>query len=264
MWSLSGRKRSAIAASAVGVLAMCLLSACGGGAQPAKSAGGKAGSSTTAGPTTCQKGQAGFIGGISVPEEPATGVATLSGNCWAQIAPTPVANVISGVGTGQIPGGKDPTLQVAWSPKAVYFLCTVYAWPLYAASSTAPWSDDACEFMVSGSAQRTGAFTPYAAQIGVAYNNPKPGIGTAGSNMTNPPGLVAQTKTNSGKGYEVELTVPWSTIGVSKPAKGQTYAFDAAVDFNNAKGSYVAYVDLAGTNPHPCCSTSAWTNLNLV
>lgn len=260
MWERLGHPRWAVVVGALAVLS--LLSACGGGSQPKKAASAAA-SAAPSGPSTCQKGQAGFMGGITAPEEPTSGVATLSGACWAQIAPTPIANIIPGVGSGQIPGGKDPTLQTAWTPKALYLKCTVYAWPLYAASATSPWTDDACEFMVSGSSQRNGAFTAHAAQIGVAYNNPTPAIGTSGTDMTKPQGLSAQTKTNQGQGYEVELTVPWSTLGVAKPDKGQTYAFDAAVDFNDAGGAYVAYVDLAGTNPHPCCSTQAWTNLNL-
>ena len=264
MWNRSDRRRWTLAATAIGIAASCLLAACGRAAQPTKAGSAKSGAGAAAsGPSACAAGQAGFMGGVTVPEEPAKGVETLSGNCWAKIAPTPIANVITSVGAGKIPGGKDPTLQVAWSPSALYLKCTVYAWPLYASSTTAPWSDDACEFMVSGSAQRNGAFSPYAGQIGVAYNKPTPVLGSAGGSLTSLSGFTAQTQTQTGTGYMVELTVPWAQVGVSKAAKGQTYAFDAAVDYNNAQGQYVAYVDLSGTNHHPCCSTTSWTNLNL-
>ena len=208
-------------------------------------------------------GQTGFVGGITVPEEPASGVATLTSNCWAQIAPTPIANLIPGVGTAQVPGGKNPTVQAAWTSNDLYLKCNVYAWPLYAASASAPATDDACEFMVAGSTSRTGTFSPHEAHITIAYNSTTPALGTHGSALNSLAGFTAQNSVQSGKGYMIELTVPWSALGVTAPAKGNSYAFDAAVDYNNAQGQYVAYADITGTNNHPCCYTNSWTSITL-
>ena len=251
------------AAAALGV--SLLLGGCGGSAGSGN--GGPASTpppaKAVAAPTTCQAGKAGFVGGIPVPEEPGSGVATLTGQCWAQIAPTPVANLIPGVGTAQIPGGKTPTVQVAWDATDLYVKCNVYAWPLFAASATAPATDDACEFMIGGSDKRTGGFVGTQAHITVAYNSTSPAVGTHGPLLTNLSAFTALTSTQTGEGYMIELTAPWSALGVSAPASGQSYAFDAAVDYNDAQGNYVAYADITGTQHHPCCSTASWTQITL-
>ncbi len=237
--------------AAVGMISALLLSGCGTTRAPLQQAA-----------TACVSGNAGFVGGITVPTEPSSGVATLTGNCWADISPTPVSNVIPGVGTAQIPGGKTPTLQTAWTAKDLYLKCNVYAWPLYAASASAPATDDACEFMVSGDNNHNGTFGTYAAHITVAYNSTTPALGTHGSGLTSLTGFTVQNTTEQGKGYMVELTIPWAALGIN-PAKGQQYAFDAAVDYNDAQGNYVAYADITGTQNHPCCSTKSWTGITL-
>ena len=58
-------------------------------------------------------------------------------------------------GSGPDPGSKNPTVEATWTPTDIYLKHNVYAWPLYAASASAPATDDACAFMVAGSTGRT-------------------------------------------------------------------------------------------------------------
>jgi hypothetical protein len=239
------------------LLAVLPLAGCGAG--PAASGGGGGGGAAAG---SCNAGTAGGPSNITVPQEPTSGVDKLTGSCWSKIAPTPIAHVLSSVGTGAIPGGKPGTVQLAWDQKNLYIKCNVYEWPLHAAGAHA-WQDDACEFMVSGSNTHAGTFGDNDAQIIVAYNSNTPELGNHGGNIADASSFQAQTSVQSGSGYMVELTVPWSTLGVAKPAKGQTYQFDVAVDYNDSNGQYIAYADLTGENPNPCCSTQNWGQITL-
>lgn len=230
------------------LLGAMVLAACGGG-------------KAAAGGGACVAGQAGSATNIAVPQEPASGVAKISGACWAKIAPTPVSNVLEGVGKSAIPGGTPPSVQVAWNPQNLYVKCNVSAWPLYAAAGSKTWwQNDTCEFFVSGADGHGGAYGPTDTQVGITYNG---AVNAGGHKLAHVSAMTGLAQVNKGKGYTTELIVPWAQLGVGKPAKGQQYEFDLGVDYGSASGQYVAYADLHGSTNHPCCSTAGWSQITL-
>lgn len=229
-----------------GIAVLCLTAACGGaaaGPSHAKSSGSGAASA-------CVPGAAAH--GVILPaaQEPNAGVDQPAGACWAKIAATPIANVTFGTP----PSGSSAAVRVAWSTKALYVLCSVHAWPLYAAApASAWWQNDACEYYVSGSNSHSGAYGAHDGQIGLIYSG---GLHAGPNSKVAVSALKGLTKVTPKEGYSTLLIVPWSALGVGKPAKGQSYQFDAAIDYGDASGKYVAQVTWTGSGLFS--STQQW------
>jgi hypothetical protein len=133
------------------------------------------------------------------------------------------------------------TVQVAWSPDpnaALHVFVHIPKWPVYAAAPPAyPWSEDAVEVLAAGSAtDLTGnadASDPGATHIIIAA----PPTDSAASYATNGGGIgtplaagTFATILDENVGYNVELEIPWSTLGSPPPSKGAKIAFDVGFD----------------------------------
>jgi len=213
----------------VALLACGVLAGCGGGAT---------GPSAKAAAQNCAKGTAGAAGTIAVVQEADAGVGTIDGKCWASILPTPITNSV----IGTAPAGVSAWTKVAWSAKNLYALVWVQEWPLPASGANL-WNAQTVEFYVSGNNDKSGPYGPQDGQFGIMAGNTTLNKGT--DNLPADPTPLSEVVQN--KGYYAELVVPWSVLGVTAPAKGQTYKYDAAADFGDASGKQIAQTMWVGT-----------------
>ncbi len=234
-----------------GMVLLCLTTACGSsGARPAAA---KASGATA--PSSCSSG--GAAQGVILPAvgQPDAGVDKPTGTCWAKIAPTPITNVTF----GSAPPGSSASVRVAWSSKALYVLCSVKAWPLHAAAPASTWwQNDACEFYVSGSNAHSGSYGAHDGQIGLVYSG---GLYAGPNSKVTLGALKGVANVRAKKGYDALLIVPWSALGVTHPAKGQSYQFDEAVDYGSSTGKYVGQLSWTGTGLFG--NTKAWGAVTL-
>lgn len=199
-------------------------------------------SSTATAATGCKTGSAGTSNTVTTPQEPDSGVNTPTGSCWAQIAGTPVTLAV----LHSFPSNFSAQFKTAWSSSGVYMLVVVKKWPLYNANATGWYKNDAVEFYISGSNDRSGSYktTPGTAQIGVT-NLDQLEHGTNGASFT---GAKQSVTVISKVGYDAELFVPWSNLTVTGAA-GKKLGFDVAVDVANATGTNrTAQVAWTGTS----------------
>jgi len=228
----------------VGLVATLTMTACGA-AHPA---------AATAAGGSCAPGQATTAAVLTVPKEPPGGVQAPSGKCWAQIAGTPITNVVIGTAA---PAGTSATERVAWSPQNLYVLASVQEWPLPTGGASL-WNSQTVEFYVSGNNDKAGAFGPQDGQFGILVGTP--GVSNGTDKLSGEPTGLQQIIAN--KGYQAELVVPWSMLGVSAPAAGQEYKFDVAVDFGNSSGTQTAQTMwVGGQNNYQ--STAEWGSITL-
>jgi|GEM_PF-5285245 len=217
-----------------------LLAACGGGGS---ANGGSAGA--------CATGAAAAANQITVAQEPDGGVSTPAGKCWASVPPTTMA--VLDVGTAV--SGTSATFKVAWSKKDLYILADTQVWPINNAGGANWWQSDATEFGVSGSDSHSGAFTSgNTYQLAITSDGTLQTSGDNGTNANPAPGAIAKIVAN--KGFYTELVVPWGTLQVSAPAKGQKYQFDIGQDFGDSSGNRLAQM-VWQANP-AMASTSDW------
>ena len=180
---------------------------------------------------------------MTAPEEPASGVATANASCWSKIAGTPITNAV----VHTFPASFSATFKTAWSPTALYVLAVVNKWPLDNAAPNVLWyKNDAIEFYVSGSNNRSGKYAsvPGTAQIGLTAKN-RIEDGTNAKSMT---GLTSSVVTVPNTGYLAELIIPWSALQAS-PSAGKQLGFTVSVDVGNSQGVHrTAQVTWQGTS----------------
>lgn len=208
------------------VIAGMLVAGCG-------SSSGAVSNSTTATTTGCQAGSAGSSDTVTTPQEPAAGVSTITGSCWAKIASTPITLAVL---HPPVPSNFSANFKTAWSTDGVYIRVSVHKWPLYNnANATDWWDDDTVEFYLSGSNNRAGSYKaiPGTAQLGVTNL----GILEDGTNGASFSGAKASVHVNSGIGYVAELFVPWSNLDTTGTV-GHKLGFDVAVDVANSTGAH--------------------------
>lgn len=234
------------------VAAGALLAACGGG-----------GSANGGGSGSCAKGAAAAGNQLTVAQEPDSGVANPTAKCWAGVAPTSM----SVVDVGSAVSGTSATFKAAWSKKDLYVMAYAQVWPINNAGGTSWWNSDATEFGVSGLDSHAGAFTSgdiY--QLAVTSDGTLQTSGVNGTNASPAPTALAKIIQN--KGFYTELVVPWSTLQVAAPAKGQKYQFDIGQDFGDSSGNRLAQL-VWQANPAMASSsdwhqdTSQWGDITL-
>ncbi len=229
---MSGLTAFRVSTAVVALLAStALIAGCGGGSA---NGGGGAGSATATGgggAAGCASGAAAKGTQISVAQESDSGVATPTGKCWASIKPTTVT--VADVGAQ--PDKTSTTFKVAWSAKNLYIMTYTTEWPLSNAGGANWWQSDCTEIDVSGVDDHAGAMDPSNTyQFGVVED----GTLQAGNNATQAsPQPTPVVKLDTNKGFYTELVVPWATLQVAKPAKGQKYQFDIAQDYDDGQGN---------------------------
>jgi hypothetical protein len=124
-------------------------------------------------------------------------------------------------------------------------------------TSSAPWEGDAIEVYFDGNHNRGANYDSYDRQIVKGYNN---GTIWVDGNQTN--GIIHAVTPVSG-GYNVEMAIPWSNIGIA-PSSGITIGFDIANDDNdNGYTNRNGQIIWAG-NANNWTNTSAFGDLTLI
>jgi hypothetical protein len=99
--------------------------------------------------------------------------------------------------------------------------------------SSEPWHDDAVEVFLDLNDGKSLSYQGDDFQLIVprdesAMNSPQGGADTS---------AMAVERSSNAKGYQVKLTVPWSSVGVGgRPPLGKTIGFDLAVDDDSDGG----------------------------
>lgn len=242
-----GPKSSRVACMFTALMAStALLAACGGSGGSANTGG------TATGGSGCAKGATAKGNQLTIPKESDGGVSTPTAACWASIAPTSLT--IPDVGTGA-PTGDSTYFKEAWTPKALYIMTWTQEWPLSNAGGANWWQSDATEFNISGEDTHAGAFNnANTFQIGVTEDGTLDTSGQNGTNASPAPTAIAKVVAN--KGFYTELIVPWATLQVASPAKGQKYQGDIGQDYGDSSGNRVA--QLAWQADPSKASSSDW------
>ena len=237
--------------------AASLVTACGSasGNSPSSSSSGATSTGGTAAAGGCAAGAVGSGTALTVAQEPDADVSTPAGKCWASIKGTAIA--IPAIPT--VPSADSTTFQVAWSAKGLYIMSTDLEWPLSDAGGANWWQDDTTEFVVSGSDDHGGTFDTQTFQFGID-NGGTLQAGTDAANASPQP--TATVRINQGKGFNAELFVPWSTLMVKSPAKGQKYQFDIAEDYSDSSGNRDAQAVWAGDSNFYNTTTN-WGDITL-
>jgi hypothetical protein len=255
--------RKALGVAVPLVVGGALLAGCGA-ASPAAGTGGSAHGSSTAATgqasagsgSGCAKGATGTSGfTLAVAMEPAAGVAKPSGACWGSIAYTGMNNP----SVRQAPSGDTGQFKVAWNAQNLYILAWVQEWPLNDANSGAMHKDDAVEFYFAGDNTKGNSYDNVDCQVTVTYQGQMSQSDTCNVPKAYTP--IEQVVQN--KGYYSELIVPWNSLGVTHPAKGQQYAFTIAYDIGDANGNRVAQMEWAGGQNDDWQDTANWGTITL-
>lgn len=183
---------------------------------------------------TCVSGQAGSAssGNINTPQEPAAGVNSLTGKCWASIAPTPIAEAV----IRTPPAGSSAEFKTAWSPKDFYVWAHVHTGrtSLINTNTSNVWEDDTVEVYL-GTNDHAGAYQSGDGQIDInsgGMTNSNFGPDHAGLPSTG----AQETEKATAHGYTVWLAFPMGNIGVA-PKKGTQIGFTIGVDFPNSSAT---------------------------
>ncbi len=199
--------------AALGFAAL-LLAGCGAAAGQA--AGGGA----------CVAGKAATGTNANIPQEPASGVATIAGKCWAKIGGTAITTAV----IGSAPSGTSSTWKAAWTPKALYIWTHVHTGRKLINSNTAsPWEDDSVEVYLSGTNDQSGSYVAGTGQILINSGGlTNSSFGTDHSQL--PTAGATELEATTKGGYSTLLIMPWSDLGAAAKAKTQI-GFTIGVDF---------------------------------
>ena len=234
-----------------------LLAACGSPATTGGSSGSGAASATAAAASGCAAGAAATGTDVTAPQEADSTVNKTTGSCWASIKTT--AMTVADVGSAV--AGTSATFQVAWSAQDLYIRAYAVTWPLNNAGGANWWTSDATEFGISGADDHGGAFTSgNQYQLAITSDGVLQTSGENGTAASPAPTALEQTVAN--KGFYTELVVPWATLQVTKPAKGQKYQFDIAEDYSDSSGNRDAQAVWAGDSNFYNTTTN-WGDITL-
>ena len=193
--------------------AVVLLAGCGAGRA---AAGGGA----------CVAGKAATGTNANIPAEPASGVATIAGKCWAKIAGTPITTAV----IGSAPSGTSAQWKAAWAPKALYIWTHVHTGAALVNSNTgSPWEDDTVELYLSGTNDHSGAYVAGTGQI-LINSGGLTDTSLGGDHSQLPTAGASELEAATKGGYSTLLVMPWNDLGAAAKAKTQV-GFTVGVDF---------------------------------
>jgi len=146
---------------------------------------------------------------------------------------------IDNVAIGSRPSDFDGYWRGLFNGTSMYILVEVSDTSLNNDSGTEWWNDDAVELYMDGDNSKNSSYDgENDFQLGFRWNDDEVNVG--GNSVSNISGIkFTQYQTNSG--YNLEVKIPWNTIGVN-PEVGDTIGFDVAVDDDDGGGSRDAQI----------------------
>ncbi len=162
-------------------------------------------------------------------------------NVWLKAPVGTLANVTSGSMPSDFAGSK---WRAMYDNTYFYVLVEVKDGEKVNDSGTSWWEDDAVEIFIDGDNSKGSSYdgkNDY--QIAFRYNDP---VAHAGSGAMNVDGVSFAIQ-NKADGYNLEVKIPWSSIGIT-PSIGKPIGFDIAVDDDDNGTSRDAQVSAFATN----------------
>ncbi len=204
---------AALAAGLLAVVAGC--GAASSGSKPAASGSGK-----------CVAGAAANGATGTAPLEPASGVDTITGKCWAQIKGSPITMSV----IGSQPAGTSASWKAAYTAKDLYIYTNVVTGrPLINSNKANPWEDDTVEIYLSGTNDHSGPYPQGTGQILVnSAGLTNSSFGTDHGKL--PTSGAKELEHTTSKGYQILLAMPWGNLGTTVK-KGADVGFSIGVDF---------------------------------
>lgn len=149
---------------------------------------------------------------------------------WATAPSTAINNVTFGSKPADFSG----KWRAIATPSALYVLVEVNDSSLKNDSGASWWEDDVVELFIDGdNSKKTTYDHTNDFQLGFRWGDSTINVG--GNSVPNITGIV-QRQLQTATGYNIEVSIPWTTIGVT-PLAGSKIGFDVAVDGDNDGGS---------------------------
>ena len=167
---------------------------------------------------------------------------------------------IGNVSIGSMPSDFEGQWRALFDSNNLYVLVEVSDNSLNNDSGTEWWNDDAIELYIDGDNSKNSSYDgENDFQLGFRWNDD--GVNVGGNSVDNTSGIeFSQYQTSSG--YNLEVSIPWSTIGVS-PGAGDVIGFDVAVDDDDGGGSRDAQIVSISSSDQLWSDPSLFGSVNL-
>jgi uncharacterized protein YjdB len=165
-------------------------------------------------------------------------------------SPAPIRN-ISNVTLGGMPGDYSGRWRALYNNSNLFLLVEVNDANRFNDSGGSWWEDDVIEVFIDGNNSKGTTYDGQNDfQLGFRWNDATIRVG--GNSVNNTAGIVF-SEYATGSGYNLEVSIPWSTIGVT-PAVGNAIGLDIQVDDDDNGGVRDSQIASFATN------TTAWQN----
>ncbi|QHW33438.1 hypothetical protein GZH47_23335 [Paenibacillus rhizovicinus] len=134
-----------------------------------------------------------------------------------------VGKMISGM------SDNDTTFGTMWDDDNLYVGVKVLDGSLQRNAAHDVWQDDSVEVYLDGSNSKAATYDKNDHQLTFGYSDSELGVGAGIAKKT------AQSAIDGG--YEMEFQIPWSSVGITKPAAGTSIGFDIGNNDNDNGGS---------------------------
>lgn len=135
---------------------------------------------------------------------------------WSSICEHPIENIPVGIGDIDGPNDCSGYFQITWDATALYLFIQVTDDDLQNDSGGENWNDDGIEIYIDGDHSGGMTYMDNDHQFRIRWNDPNNIYHYDGMYGSNPTGiLAAQTTSETNDGYNVEVQIDWSLIGVT-------------------------------------------------
>jgi uncharacterized protein YjdB len=162
---------------------------------------------------------------------------------WNNVPSGTLGNVTLGAMPADFAGSK---WRAMYDATNLYVLVEVKDNNRFSDSGTSWWEDDVVEIFIDGNNSKGSSYDGVDDfQLGFRYNDT--GIKIGGTSVTRTTGIVF-AQHNVTNGYNIEVRIPWTTIGVT-PGIGNKIGFEVEVDDDDNGGTRDSQVSAFATTP---------------
>lgn len=163
-----------------------------------------------------------------------TSTINIDGNIDAAWAESTPINLTQGVGAVDNPADLSANWRSSWDADNLYFLVDVQDETIVTDSGTQAWEDDVVVLYIDADNSRRGTYDSNDFEL--AFRVDDPSTVHVGLNSATDTTGVQFTILKNGSGYVAEVSVPWTTLGVT-PAAGNNLGFEVHVGDDDDGGA---------------------------
>jgi hypothetical protein len=171
---------------------------------------------------------------------------------WTRATPSPILQLT----VGQNQPGFSAQWRAVWNATTLYIYIQVTDPSINKGNGPDNgnfFNHDAVEIFLDGNNSKVaGSYPAGDHQYGFSLGNPPNGISVGATAQTSPTTGMNYAVANTASGYNMEIAIPFSTIGgaINPPAVGSNLGFDVAIDdANNGSGTRSAQYSWHATGP---------------